>query len=160
MKKITAITMALVMTIGLAGCGDTAGEIEVKNSSSSLFVHEDMTFAMDYVTERLGHWDEIPDGIEYLGDDLCGSEKMIEDINEFFADDGVTYTECIGFSVDFHASKRPAVIIRNALGGDWNIGRKVHDYQFWFARTEGGEWEKVYQNDIDIFTYMEDETFR
>lgn len=157
MKKITAITTALVMTIGLAGCGDTAGEIEVKNSSSSLFVHEDMTFAMDYVTEQLGHWNEIPDEIEYLGDDTCANETIIEYINEHYKLEDTPYTECMGFSVDFHSSGNPAAVIRKILGGDWNIGRKVHDYQFWFARTEGGEWQNIYQNEMNFSVFMEDE---
>lgn len=159
MKKTIVAIMAAAMALSLTGCGETMKDIEVRGNSE-LFVHEDMTFAKDTVTETLSHWDEIPDDIEYLGDELCGDETMIENINEFCADDGVIYTECMGFNVDFHASKRIGVVIRKVLTREGNINREVKDYQFWFARTEGGEWQKVYQNDIDIFTYMKDETFR
>ena len=45
------------------------------------------------------------------------------------------YAECICFLSDFHSPKKAS--------GAWEKDKEYEDWQWWLARTEGGEWELV-----------------
>ena len=74
--------------------------------------------------------------LSYAGDEAFSLENL-DWLNEIAKEDGKdeAYTECICFLSDFHSPKKAS--------GAWEKDKEYEDWQWWLARTEGGEWELV-----------------
>jgi D-alanyl-D-alanine carboxypeptidase len=51
--------------------------------------------------------------------------------------EGQNYTQCIEFITDFHSPVEDEEVKDTA----WEKDKEYTDYQWWLARTDGGEWE-------------------
>ena len=71
--------------------------------------------------------------IKYSGDE-CNSEENIEYCKEFNEKD---YTQCIIFYIDFRAPDSAKD------GAAWELNEEYTNWNYYFARTDGGEWEYV-----------------
>ena len=75
------------------------------------------------------------------------SEKKDQENDEFLAKyqwlnslkDGANYTQCMEFLSSFHSPTEEA----DLEGTAWEPDTEYKDYQWWLARSEGGEWELV-----------------
>ena len=71
-------------------------------------------------------------GDGYAGD-ACNSAENIKWVNEITS--GKNFTQCIEFLSDFHSPVEG--------GGAWEPDQEYTDWQWWLARTAGGDWELV-----------------
>lgn len=150
MRKIFLPIAAAVMAAGLSGCGETAVDIPLQNNSSELYTEEELDRSAESILATLDALGEIPESVSYLGDEICSEEAILDKLNEWErSDNEPQYTECIGFKVDHRSSVDPVIMARKLLDGK-ALYREEQDCQWWFARTEDGEWEMVYHDPIDI----------
>ncbi len=103
---------------------------------SSLYSQEDMTAAVLVILRNFQP--DIDSGCElhnirYTSDDSNSAENL--DMLNNLADEGTVYTQCAEFLMDFHSPKTDA--------GAWNVDEEYTDWQWWLARTDGGDWECV-----------------
>ena len=49
----------------------------------------------------------------------------------------VSYTQCAMFLVDFHSP------VDDNYQGSLNLDSEYQDFNFWFAREDGGNWDLV-----------------
>ena len=103
----------------------------VDYGNSDLYTQEDMKTAISLIRDEFGGWDGCAlHSIRYAGDD-CNTPENIQWVNEL--KEGQDYTQCIEFLTDFHSPVEG--------GGAWEPDEEYADYQWWLARTEGGDWE-------------------
>lgn len=156
MKKMIAALTAAVMTVGLAGCGETK-ELTVKSQSSQLYTEEDIDSSVDHILDVVEMLDGVADDVSYLGDEYSSDRAVLDKLNKLSErelHEQEEYTECMGFTVDFHYSKSPKAVLRHMLNGEWvYVTLPAVHHQIWFARTEDGEWEEAYVDDGDVLEY-------
>ena len=72
--------------------------------------------------------------ISYVSDEKCNSENIAW-MNELAAANDLNeqFDQCIMFKSDFHSPKKG--------GGAWNADEEYTDWQWWLARTDGGQWK-------------------
>jgi D-alanyl-D-alanine carboxypeptidase len=58
-------------------------------------------------------------------------------LNDHQIAEGKTYTQCAMFLVDFHSP------VDENFQGSLNLDSEYQDYNFWFAREDGGNWDLV-----------------
>ena len=106
---------------------------------SERYTDEDMSEAMSIVVDRFKQWKGCTlDELWYAGD-ACNSEENIAWLNEIAGDKG--FTECLEILIDFHTSNDPDELEDMVFEPDYYYS----DYQWWLARTDGGDWELVSQ---------------
>ena len=101
--------------------------------ASDIYTAEDMESAVQKIHEEFDSWGcELID-IRYAGDE-CASQENLDWARSL--DEEADYAQCIEFLMDFHSPKE------EDLGGTaWDPDTDYTDYQWWLARSEGGEWE-------------------
>ena len=111
--------------------------VDDETPGSELFTHEDIIDATDKVMEEFDSWKgcEFLD-IRYAGDDASSDENLawLNELNE-----GAGYTQCMELLMDFHSP----VEEEDLAGTAWEPDHDYTDYQWWLARTDGGEWTVV-----------------
>ena len=134
MKKVLGILLAVVYGVGLVGCGSVK-DLRIDYGTSDIYTQEDMDAAIDVILKEFKTWDGCEmHSISYEGDDSC-NEDNIKWMNAFKKnhDEGEVFTQCIGFTSNFHSPKD---------GGEgWNENFEYTNWQWWLARSEGGEWK-------------------
>ncbi len=134
MKKVLGILLAVVYGVGLVGCGSVK-DLRIDYGTSDIYTQEDMDAAIDVILKEFDTWDGCEmHSISYEGDD-SRNEENIEWLNDLKKnhDEGEVFTQCIGFTSNFHSSKD---------GGEgWNEDFEYTNWQWWLARSEGGEWK-------------------
>lgn len=50
---------------------------------------------------------------------------------------GSAFTQCISFESDFHSPKN------SKEQGSWNLDEEYEGWQWWLARTDGGNWQLI-----------------
>ena len=131
MKKNTFFFAALLLFLCLAVCGCNVREIDIDYGNSDIFSRSDMDAAIELIKNELATRDGCElHSISYSSDE-CNSEKNIIWMNDL-SKENAEFTQCIEFYSDFHSPK--------AGGGAWNADYEYTNWQWWFARTESGEW--------------------
>lgn len=121
---------------GLVGCGvKPVSDAKINYGSSSIYSEEDMNAAIELIKEEFSTWEgcELHD-IFYSSDDEV-NEENIAWMNELAKGQNLSpdFTQCIMFKSNFHSPKNG--------GGAWNADEEYTDWQWWLARTEGGDWK-------------------
>ncbi|MBQ1312154.1 MAG: hypothetical protein IIY55_09935 [Blautia sp.] len=103
----------------------------VDYGTSELYTREDMEKALVLIDAEFGTWEGCRmNSIRYAGDE-CMNEDNLKWMNDLGEEKG--YTQCIEFLSEFHSPVEG--------GGAWEPDTDYHDYQWWLARQEGGDWE-------------------
>lgn len=103
----------------------------VDYGTSALFTRSERRDAVYVLRAEFDTWPGCQlHSVRYAGDESDSPENL-EWINSL--GDGKTYTACIEFLTDFHSPAENS----GALDPD----AEYRDYQWWLARTFGGEWE-------------------
>lgn len=136
MKKTVLVLLSVVLILALTGCGSKpAPELVIDFGSSSLFTVEELNSAVELIQDEFNTWEGCElHSISYAGDQEC-SEANIAWMNDLAAADGETeaFTQCIMLTSSFHSPKNGA--------GAWEKDHEYTDWQWWLARSEGGEWK-------------------
>ena len=108
-----------------------AVEVEIDYGSSELFTEEEMDAAIALIWEEFDSWEGCElHRLSYAGDACC-NEENIDWMNSLR--DGQGFTQCIEFVSEFHSPTEG--------GGAWEPDTEYTGWQWWLARTDGGEWE-------------------
>lgn len=136
MKKYIALLLALLCTITVSGCSaDQAPDVTVDYGSSELYTKEDMDAAIALIEAEFNTWDGCAlHSITYGSDDACSAENVawMNDL-EAANDAQETFTQCILFTSNFHSPKEAV--------GAWEPNTEYTDWQWWLARSDGGDWK-------------------
>ncbi len=101
------------------------------------FTKADLESATEIIMTEFNSWEgcEMHE-LRYAGDEAYSLENL-NWLNELAKADGKeeSYTECICFLSDFHSPKKAY--------GAWEKDKEYENWQWWLARTDGGEWELV-----------------
>ncbi len=143
MNRAKIFAMAAVLSVLLSGCG--SDQQFKTNMESQKYGPDDLHFATNYINEDFGKLGYVLDEVDYLGDSDCGEGK-VNMINKIF---DTKYTDCMGFSFDAHDSRSPVWIVKNLVSGRGIRLGGLDDQLIWFARTDDGEWEKVWEGEIE-----------
>lgn len=131
MKRNIALILALLLCAAvLAACGKKQAEPTIDYGSSTLYSREDMDAAVALIRTEFGTWEGCElHSLRYASDECC-SEENLAWMNSLREGEG--FTRCIEFLSDFHSPKKG--------GGAWEPDFEYKDWQWWLARTDGGEW--------------------
>lgn len=135
MKRVLVFLLSIISILGLIGCGKKAPEVRIDYGTSSIYTQKDMNAAIELIKKEFDTWNGCElHSISYSSDDEC-SESNIAWMNELEAanDEKKIFTQCIMFKSDFHSPKKG--------GGAWNADDEYTDWQWWLARTDGGQWK-------------------
>ena len=106
---------------------------------SKLFTKEDMDAAIAVIRAEFDTWKGCElHSIRFAGDDANSADniKWMNELKEGQKKEGPAYTQCIEFISDFHSPKDEADLKDTAWEGD----QEYKDWQWYLARTEGGDW--------------------
>lgn len=126
MKKILALILAAVLTLGLSGCGQLFTTFAVVGEKSSVYTEADINEAMDVV---LDYFRKEFDGctlieLGYAGDKTLSEQK--EWARQYKAD------ECILLVCSFET---------DGTAGPLNPNSTYENYKWVLTRAGGGNWE-------------------
>lgn len=141
------LTTAMVFT----GCGasaTTAKSEAVKNSAfsandssatidlgnSEKFTKDDLNKAVDQIKTQFAAWKGCElENIRYAGDEASNEENLAW-MNDLRPD--AKYTQVVEFFSDFKTPENNGELT-------FEPNTEYKDYQWWLARTEGGDWDLV-----------------
>ena len=132
MKRITVcICIVLTMAFLLTACGQKNNDdVVIDYGSSEIYTKEDMDEAIELIREQFKSFEGCELHSIRYGSDDCNSEENIKWMNEH--EEGQNFTQCIMFYSDFHSPVE---------GGDgWEPDYEYKDWNWYLARTDGGEW--------------------
>lgn len=145
MKKTIALLLAAMMLFALCACGakeeaapaGSEAEETVDYGASELYTTEEMDSAIALINDQIGQWEGVElKSLRYAGDEAM-TEENVAWLNELEgADSENPFTQVIEFVSDFHVG---ADIDQTVL--TFEPDTDYTDYQWWLARTEGGEWQ-------------------
>ena len=147
MKKTIALLLAAMMLFALCACGakeeaPAGSEAEeaaqtVDYGASELYTTEEMDSAIALIRDQIGQWEGVElQNVRYAGDEAMTEENLAWLNSLEGADSENPFTQVIEFVTDFHVS---ADIDQTVLTLEPDTD--YTDYQWWLARTEGGEWQ-------------------
>lgn len=147
MKKTIALLLAAMMLFALCACGakeeaPAGSEAEeaaqtVDYGASELYTTEEMDSAIALINDQIGQWEGVElQNVRYAGDEAVTEENLAWINSLEGADSETPFTQVIEFVSDFHVS---ADIDQTVL--TFEPDTDYTDYQWWLARTEGGEWQ-------------------
>ena len=148
MKKTIALLLAAMMLFALCACGakeeaaPAGSEAEeaaqtVDYGASELYTTEEMDSAIALINDQIGQWEGVElKSLRYAGDEAM-TEENVAWLNELEgADSENPFTQVIEFVSDFHVG---ADIDQTVLTLEPDTD--YTDYQWWLARTDGGDWQ-------------------
>jgi hypothetical protein len=124
------IALEMIRNLG----ADTTN-IKIDYGASSIYTKAEMDEAIELIKKEFNTWDGCElHSISYSTDDAC-SESNIAWMNEMekATDAEETFTQCIMFKSDFHSPLHG--------GSGFNPDEEYTDWQWWLARSEGGQWK-------------------
>ena len=131
---VLVLAVCITGTFLFAGCGkkteEAAGDIKIDYGKSSIYSQEDMDDAIAVINKEFASWEGCEMHSLTYGTDDCMAQENLDWMNDL--GEGETYTECIEFLSNFHSPKEAE--------GAWEPDKEYEDYQWWLARTDGGEW--------------------
>lgn len=129
-KRLMTIAASVILTIVLIVSAISLWPASIDYGFSDIYSREDMDEALAIIKEEFYSWEGCKlYSIYYTDDSFCHRE--LDYVNTLAAD-GVIYTECIVFRTRF----RSPIL----GGGAWNANCE-YDWSWYFARTDGGEWD-------------------
>lgn len=142
------ILLAIVAFAGVSVCFATTRKSDNKveyhftcdYGSSKLYSREDMDEAIQTIMNEFNHWKGCEmHSIRYGSDQTCSESENLNWLQELenANDNKETFTECIMFESDFHSPKD------EKDAGAFNVDFEYNDWQWWLARSEGGQWKLV-----------------
>lgn len=132
-KEIMDAGITFEEYLGEVPSEDAASEdVVIDYGTSEIYSQDDMDAAIALIREEFGKWDEGCElhSIRYASDE-CVTEENLRWMNDLGEDQN--YTQVIEFLSDYHSPV-------DAVGA-WEPDTEYTDWQWWLARTEGGEWE-------------------
>ena len=136
MKKISIIMIAFICFFQLIGCGEkNVAEVTIDYGYSEIYSQDDMNSAIQLIKEEFNAWDGCElHSITYSSADECNPDN-ISWMNELEKanDAKETFTQCIMFTSEFRSPKNS--------GGGWNSDYEYKGFQWWLARSDGGQWK-------------------
>ena len=115
--------------------GTDTTNIKINYGASSIYTKAEMDEAIELIKKEFRTWDGCElHSISYSTDDAC-SEANIAWMNEMemATDAEETFTQCIMFKSDFHSPLHG--------GSGFNPDEEYTDWQWWLARSQGGQWK-------------------
>ena len=109
---------------------ETSDEI----AGSEIFSFSDISSAMDKVMDEFNTWKGCKYGELRFAGDEASSEENLAWLNEI--SDGADYTQCIKLLMDFRSPSAE----EDLKGTAWEPDTEYTDYEWWLARTDGGDW--------------------
>lgn len=129
-EETTEIVLEIIRNLG----ADTTN-IKIDYGTSSIYTKAEMDAAIELIKKEFSTWDGCElHSISYSTDDEC-SESNIAWMNkmEKATDAEETFTQCIMFKSNFHSPLNG--------GSGFNPDEEYTDWQWWLARSEGGQWK-------------------
>lgn len=114
----------------------TDDEMKQLFSRSQIYSEEDIDAAEAVVRAEFDSWQDAENlKLSYMGDSCNITENIqwMNDLNEGQKVSDVPFTQCIGFSSTFHTKK-------DLKEYTWEPDEDYDGYQWWLARSDGGEW--------------------
>lgn len=124
------IALEIIRNLG----ADTTN-IKIDYGTSSIYTKAEMDAAIELIKKEFSTWDGCElHSISYSTDEEC-SESNIAWMNEMgkATDVEETFTQCIMFKSNFHSPLNG--------GSGFNPDEEYTDWQWWLARSEGGQWK-------------------
>ena len=113
--------------------GKGGDEVAIDYGASGIYAQSDMDAAIALIQAEIATWHGVAlHSVRYAGDEANSDENLAR-LNEMKP--GQSYTQCIEFLTDIHSPVQG--------GGAWMPDREYTDWQWWLARTEGGDWQIV-----------------
>lgn len=111
-------------------------DVKIDYANSSMYSEEDMNDAIQVILKEFNGWKGCElHSVSYGSDEDCmGNLEWMQKI-ENANDNKEKFDECIMFKSDFHSPKN-----EEDCGG-LNPDYEYTDYQWWLARSKGGEWK-------------------
>ena len=146
MKKALLLLFFLLLSLALAACGSgtvTGDEAAPESGAvidygeSDLYTQEDMAAAVTLIQNEFAGWEGCElHSVTYAGDECITDDniKWMNELKEGQSVDGPEFTEVIEFLSDFHSPLEDA-------SGTWNLDQEYTGWQWWLARSDGGEWQ-------------------
>jgi D-alanyl-D-alanine carboxypeptidase len=106
-------------------------------AASELFKYSEISDAMDKVMAEFDTWKGCEFGELRFAGDGASNEENLAWLNEI--SDGAGYTQCMQLLMDFHSPSSE----EDLKGTAWEPDTEYKDYEWWLARTDGGEWTIV-----------------
>ena len=97
---------------------------------SAIYTAEDLAEAEARIHEEFDTWGCELHRLEYAGDECCTEENLVWMNN---LSNGEPFDQCMEFLSDF-SSPRDG-------GGAWEPNYEYTDWQWWLARSNGGDWQ-------------------
>lgn len=124
--------MAMARDDQISAVLDTLALVDDAFEGSDLYTEEDIGKAVDVVEAEVADWQGIElIGLTYAGD-ACNTTENLQWLSSLQEKE---YTQVLEFLADIHTT--PDCL------GSLEPDTDYSEYQFWLARTEGGEWELV-----------------
>lgn len=102
---------------------------------SALYTDEELDEAVSKILDEFKSWGCTLNEVHYAGDE-CVTEENLAWANQ--KNDNGDYTDVVEFLMSFRSPTE------EEMGGTaWEPDTDYNDYQWWLARTEGGEWEVI-----------------
>lgn len=130
MKKIFTLFITVIIAVCLSACSSVA-KVDIDYGSSNIYSQSDMDSAIKFIKNEFSTWKGCELHSIRYSSDKYNNEENIKWLNEL-GDGNTKFTQCIKFVSDFRSPKS---------GGDaWEADSEYTDWQWWLARTDGGEW--------------------
>ena len=153
MKKILACIALILSVCMLASCGAkeaapaqetaanaeenaAAADVAVDYGVSNIYSKDDMDAVIELIKGKFAEMTGCElHTVTYYGDE-CNSKENVEWLNELEYGQGVT--QAIAFKTDFRSPNA-----EQSEGTAWEPDQEYTDWEWWFGRTEGGDWTYV-----------------
>ena len=142
MKKLISVLLVVLLCLSMpvafadiAEMGTDpempAADVSIDPGTSELYSVKDRLAAMVRILDQFDTWEGCEmHSIRYAGD-ACNSEENLQWMNDL--GNGDAFSQCIEFVSDFHSPKEAY--------GAWEADSEYTEWQWWLARSEGGDWE-------------------
>lgn len=129
-QMLGADGIAVLLTPEESVVDDSSDGFTIDYGASELYTQADMDEAIALINAEFSAWTGCEmHSLRYAGDDVNNSENLAW-MNELSDKE---YAQVIEFLSDFHSPVEG--------GGSWEADTEYNDWNWWLARTEGGNWE-------------------
>ncbi|MCB6991552.1 hypothetical protein LI187_13810 [bacterium 210820-DFI.6.38] len=114
---------------------DYPSGVKMDYGTSSIYSKADMDAAIKIIMKEFEAFEGCElHSLSYVSDEKCNTAENIAWMNQCKAtDDPEVFTQCIAFDSNFHSPMMDS--------GAWNPDEEYTDWEWWLARSDGGEWK-------------------
>ena len=147
MRKLLSVLLVMLLCLNLPSAfadaatdsgSETVGSTEtpeadviVDPGTSELYSVRDRLAAIVQILDQFDTWEGCEMHAIRYARDACNSEENLRWMNDL--GDGDVFSQCIELVSDFHSPKEAY--------GAWEPDAEYTEWQWWLARSEGGDWE-------------------